>query len=158
MCFIGGRVFGQNNFAVLVGSRGFVGFAVYNEADRENFSRDFSINANVFVYYRIRSEWNGEGFVGKPTVKNVCFICFRILRQNNFAVLVGSCRFVGFAVYNEVNRENFSRDFSINIDIFVYYRVRSKGNGEGFVGKPTVENMCFIGGRILGKNNFAVLV
>ena len=107
MGFIGGRVFGQNNFAVLVGSRGFVGFAVYNEADRENFSRDFSINANILAYYRVRSERNGEGFVGKPPVKNVGFIGGRILRQNNFAVLVGSRCFVGFAVYNEADSECF---------------------------------------------------
>ena len=38
MCFIGGRILRQNNFAVLVGSSRFVGFAVYNEADRENLS------------------------------------------------------------------------------------------------------------------------
>ena len=38
----------------------------------------------------------------------MCFICFRVLRQNNFAVLVGSSRFVGFAVYYKANRENLS--------------------------------------------------
>ena len=108
MGFIGGRILRKSDFAVLVGSRRFVGFAAYNEADRENLSRDFSINANILAYYRVRSEGNGEGFVGKPAVKNVGFIGGRILRKSDFAVLVGSRRFVGFAVYNEVNRENLS--------------------------------------------------
>ena len=142
----------------MVGSCRFVGFAVYNEVNRENFSRDFSINVDIFVYYRVRSKGNGEGFVGKPAVENVCFICFGILRQNNFAVLVGSRCFVGFAVYYKANRENFSRDFSINANVFAYYRVRGEGNGEGFVGKPTFKNVGFIGGRVLRKSDFAVLV
>ena len=86
------------------------------------------------------------------------FIGGRILRQNNFAVLVGSCRFVSLSVYNEVNGENLSRDFSINVDILVYYRIRGEGNGEGFVGKPAVENVGFICFGILRQNNFAVLV
>ena len=146
------------NIPVFVCFDACISLSVYNEVNRENLSRDFSINTNVFVYYRIRSERNGESFVGKPTVKNVGFICFRILRQNNFAVLVGSRRFVGFTVYNEVNGENFSRDFSINANILAYYRIRSERNGESFVGKPTVENVGFIGGRVFGQNNFAVLV
>ena len=158
MGFIGGRILRKSDFAVLVGSRCFVGFAVYNEVNGENFSRDFSINANILAYYRIRGERNGESFVGKPTVENMCFIGGRILRQNNFAVLVGSRRFIGFAVYYKANRENFSRDFSINANVFAYYRVRGEGNGEGFVGKPTVENVGFICFRILRKSDFAVLV
>ena len=88
MGFIGGRVLRKSDFAVLVGSCRFVGFAVYDKINGENFSRNLSINANILAYYRVRSERNGESFVGKPTVENMGFICFRILRQNNFSVLV----------------------------------------------------------------------
>ena len=34
-------------------------------------------------------------------------VCGRIVGKYNFAVLVGSHRFIGFAVYNEVNGECF---------------------------------------------------
>ena len=108
MGFIGGRVLRKSDFAVLVGSCRFVGFAVYDKVNGENFSRNLSINVDILAYYRIRSERNGESFVGKPAVKNVRAVCGGIVGKYNFAALVGSRRFVGFAVYNEVNSEKLS--------------------------------------------------
>ena len=35
-------------------------------------------------------------------------VCSGIVGKHNFAVLVGSCRFVGFAVYYKANREKLS--------------------------------------------------
>ena len=160
MSFVDCRVLGQSDFAVLVGSRRLVGLSVHDEIYREDFSRNFSVNVGIFAYNRVRSERNGEGaVVGKPPVENVSFVDCRVLGQSDFAVLVGSRGFVSFAVHDEVYGKYFSRNFSVNVDVLAYNRIRSEGNGESaVVGKPPVENVSFVCCRIFGQRNFSVLV
>ena len=85
-------------------------------------------------------------------------VCSGIVGKYNYAVLVGSCRFVSLSVYYKANRENFSRNFGINANVFVYYRIRGERNGEGFVGKPTVEYIPCSRNRLVGHLNISVFV